>query len=98
MNKQEVIKQLELLRAEVEWERPITYSAAIDEAIECIKECINKDTPQSPEWVLMNPMVNNTDTMCSCPNCNNGIRFDAVAPKYKPHRCEYCGQVLKWEE
>ena len=45
MNLREVIKTLELAKAEVEWNYPIDYAVAIDEAI----EAVGKQIPKKPE-------------------------------------------------
>jgi hypothetical protein len=38
MTPQEIIDTLEIARAEVEWEYPMNYAVAFDEAIEIIKK------------------------------------------------------------
>ena len=43
MNLKEVIKTLELAKAEVEWNYPMDYAVAIDEAIEAIDKQIPKN-------------------------------------------------------
>ena len=45
MNLKEVIKTLELAKAEVEWDYPMDYAVAIDEAI----KAIDKQIPKKPE-------------------------------------------------
>ena len=45
MNLKEVIKTLELAKAEVEWDYPMDYAVAIDEAI----EAVDKQIPKKPE-------------------------------------------------
>ena len=45
MNLEEVIKTLELAKAEVEWDYPMDYAVAIDEAI----EAVDKQIPKKPE-------------------------------------------------
>ena len=45
MNLKEVIKTLELAKAEVEWNYPMDYAVAIDEAI----EAVDKQIPKNPE-------------------------------------------------
>ena len=45
MNLKEVIKTLELAKAEVEWNYPMDYAVAIDEAI----KAIDKQIPKKPE-------------------------------------------------
>lgn len=45
MNLKEVIKTLELAKAEVEWDYPMDYAVAIDEAIKAVE----KQIPKGPE-------------------------------------------------
>ena len=45
MTPEEVIKTLEVAKAEVEWNYPMDYAVAIDEAI----EALNKQIPKKPE-------------------------------------------------
>ena len=45
MNLREVIKTLELAKAEVEWNYPMDYAVAIDEAI----KAVDKQMPKKPE-------------------------------------------------
>ena len=45
MNLKEVIKTLEIAKAEVEWDYPMDYAVAIDEAI----KAIDKQIPKNPE-------------------------------------------------
>ena len=45
MNLKEVIKTLELAKAEVEWDYPMDYAVAIDEAI----KALDKQIPFKPE-------------------------------------------------
>ena len=45
MNLKEVIKTLEIAKAEVEWDYPMDYAVAIDEAI----KAVGKQIPKNPE-------------------------------------------------
>lgn len=45
MNLKDVIKTLEIAKAEVEWNYPMDYAVAIDEAI----KAIDKQIPKKPE-------------------------------------------------
>ena len=45
MNLKDVIKTLEIAKAEVEWNYPMDYAVAIDEAI----EAVDKQIPKKPE-------------------------------------------------
>ena len=43
MDKTEIIEELELLKSEIEWEYPMIYQVVIDEAIEIIKEVMERE-------------------------------------------------------
>ena len=44
MNLKDVIKTLEIAKAEVEWNYPMDYAVAIDEAIKAIEKQIPRDS------------------------------------------------------
>ena len=52
MNLKEVIKTLELAKAEVEWNYPMDYAVAIDEAIEAIDKQIPKKAELKGEYYV----------------------------------------------
>lgn len=43
MDKIEIIEELELLKREIEWEYSLTYQIAIDDAIDIIKEVMERE-------------------------------------------------------
>ena len=82
MNLKEVIKTLELAKAEVEWDYPMDYAVAIDEAI----KAIDKQIPKKPEI---------KDGYYVCPIC--GV-YQEYLTDGKPPYCVNCGQALDWQE
>ena len=63
-----------------------------------LADCEDKETPKKPIWVRANEHITVDDHELSCPYCKKAIRFDFIAPKYRPKRCEWCGQMLDWSE
>ena len=84
MNLKEVIKTLEIARAEVEWNYPMDYAVAIDEAI----EAVGKQIPKKPE-----PKKDASGEYYICPVC--GV-YQETSEGNPPH-CINCGQRLLWE-
>ena len=90
MNLKEVIKTLELAKAEVEWNYPMDYAVAIDEAI----EAIDKQIPKKPKVI---------DRWRMCPRCYEeyGFNYDILIGmrglKTGECRCLNCGQVIELE-
>ena len=86
MNLKEVIKTLELAKAEVEWDYPMDYAVAIDEAI----KAIDKQIPKKPE-----PKKDASGEYYVCPIC--GV-YQEYLTDGKPPYCVNCGQALEWQE
>ena len=86
MNLKEVIKTLELAKAEVEWNYPMDYAVAIDEAI----KAIDKQIPKKPE-----PKKDASGEYYVCPIC--GV-YQEYLTDGKPPYCVNCGQALDWRE
>ena len=90
MNLKEVIKTLELAKAEVEWNYPMDYAVAIDEAI----EAVGKQIPKKPKVI---------DHWRMCPRCYEeyGFNYDILIGmrglKTGECRCLNCGQVIELE-
>ena len=90
MNLEEVIKTLELAKAEVEWNYPMDYAVAIDEAI----KAIDKQIPKKPKVI---------DRWRMCPRCYEeyGFTYDILIGmrglKTGECRCLNCGQVIELE-
>ena len=84
MNLKEVIKTLELAKAEVEWNYPMDYAVAIDEAI----EAVGKQIPKKPE-----PKKDASGEYYICPVCGVYQETSEGNPPY----CINCGQAIGWE-
>ena len=82
MNLKDVIKTLELAKAEVEWDYPMDYAVAIDEAIEAVGKQIPKKPEIKGEYYV-------------CPIC--GV-YQEYLTDGKPPYCVNCGQALDWQE
>ena len=78
MNLKEVIKTLELAKAEVEWDYPMDYAVAIDEAIEAVGKQIPKKPIRDSHSVLR----------YRCPTCKGTLSM------YHTSFCKYCGQAI----
>ena len=84
MTPQEVIKTLEVAKAEVEWNYPMDYAVAIDEAI----KAIDKQIPKKPE-----PKKDASGEYYVCPVCGVYQETSEGNPPY----CINCGKRLLWE-
>ena len=90
MNLKEVIKTLEIAKAEVEWNYPMDYAVAIDEAI----KAIDKQIPKKPKVI---------DYWRMCPRCYEEYGFDydiligMRGLKTGECRCLNCGQAIELE-
>lgn len=80
MNLKDVIKTLEVAKAEVEWNYPMDYAVAIDEAIKAIDKQIAKkpigDLHSVPHY--------------RCPTCKGTLSM------YHTSFCKCCGQAINW--
>lgn len=88
MSIEETIKTLEMAKAEVEWNYPLDYAIAIDNAI----ECLNKDIPKIATRCESNRYV------FQCPTCLSFVGYKSRETYSIKNRCESCGQQIKWEE
>lgn len=84
MEYKDVIKTIEVAKAEVEWNYPLDYQEAFDVAVECIEKQIPKK-PKMPhkyirEW--------------ECQRCKSYFAQLNDRPRY----CCECGQRIDWGE
>ena len=93
MNLKEVIKTLEIAKAEVEWDYPMDYAVAIDEAI----KAIDKQIPKKPKEY--------EDKFYACPNCENILLMkwkkyntELMDKKNGLPYCLGCGQAINWSD
>jgi hypothetical protein len=82
MTPQEAIETIKIAQAEVEWEYPIDYAAAFDEAVKALEMQIPKKILKHGNEYL-------------CPVCGADINCDAYI-FYHAKFCEECGQKLDW--
>ena len=86
MTPQEVIKTLEVAKAEVEWNYPMDYAVAIDEAI----KAVDKQIPKKPV-----SKYKYRDGENVCPSCETENRCRIVM--FWEKFCPDCGQRILWE-
>ena len=82
----EVIKTLEIAKAEVEWDYPMDYAVAIDEAI----KAVDKQIPKKPV-----SKYKYRDGENVCPSCETENRCRTVM--FWEKFCPDCGQRILWE-
>ena len=84
MKPEEAIKTIKIALAEVEWNYPMDYTVAFEEAIKALEKQIPKKPVDNPEngWF-------------ECPNC--GLIVWVYYGTGETHHCD-CGQRLDWEE
>lgn len=85
MTPEEVIKTLEVAKVEIEWNYPMDYAVAIDEAIKAVE----KQIPKKPE-----PEKDASGEYYVCPIC--GVYQEYLTDGEPPY-CVNCGQRLNWE-
>lgn len=93
MTPQEAIETLKIAIAEVEWNYPMGYAVAFENAISALeKQKTKKPTPQvvkGGKRLIGNGWWCNGTTVYKCPCCNSWI---TQTYKY----CIDCGQALDW--
>ena len=86
MTPEEMIATLKLMQAQIEWDYPMEYAAAIDGAIDALEKQVAKKV----RIKYANPKYEYYGYASFCPNCN---RVVAEGWSY----CPDCGQALKME-
>lgn len=85
MNPKEVVKTLEIAKAEVEWNYPMDYAVAMDEAIKAVEKQIAKkpigDLHSVPHY--------------RCPVCGGSVK--TYEKDCGDRVCRWCGQFIDWE-
>lgn len=84
----EIKRALEIIEEEL----PFT-SGVIEEAIDTIKNAVEKQIPKKPRAYKD---TFNDDIYEGCPTCQKPIVNVWNFAKYEPLYCHYCGQRLKW--
>lgn len=85
MKPEEAIETIKIAIAEVEWDYPMDYTVAFEEAIEALE----KQIPKKP--IKSDREIRYCDVW-ECPSC--GFEWSAIAIDY----CYKCGQRLDWEK
>jgi hypothetical protein len=88
MTPQEAIETIKIAQAEVEWEYPMKYAAAFDEAIKALERQI----PDTPNIAFYRTINCKKIPRRSCIKCNTLLT--SVGTNY----CDYCGQKLDWSD
>ena len=68
-------------------------SGVIEEALDLIEKCVNKQIPTKGIMI-----GDEYSSVLSCPSCNKPIVNVWNSNEYKPNYCHYCGQVLDWSD
>ncbi len=82
----EAIQTLKLMQAQVEWEYPMEYSVAIDEAIDALEK--QKPMETGPDELG----ISVRKSITPCGNC--GTELTDRMWSY----CPWCGQKIKWRK
>ena len=85
MKIEKIIETIKIAAAEVEWNYPLDYKIALDEAAELLEKQIPKK-----------PIYTNEGTVTRCPNCE-AIHFQYL-PSVEVDYCVRCGQAIDWSE
>lgn len=92
MNPKEVVKTLEIAKAEVEWNYPMDYAVAIDEAIKAVE----KQIPKKPTHTGKRNIYGGVYRKCNV--CGDEMLISPSAISYENY-CRFCGNRLTdWEE
>lgn len=105
MTREEIIQSLELLKAEIEWDKPIDYQVTLDETIKILSDnSLYEDLKIGLEQAIEIEQVRVWDkyviTDIFCPKCKTkhlrkdiSICYTSYPPKNKKYEysCPYCG-------
>lgn len=81
MEYKDVIKTIEVAKAEVEWNYPLDYQEAFDIGVECIE----KQIPKKPKEDGIYRM---------CPVCDCYVGYEDAMSSSKAKYCAECGQRI----
>ena len=82
---QETIRKLEIIKGMIEWDEPLEYCVAIDEAIEALEKQIPKKPSTDGTYTV--------EDIMQCPSCNGFVLYHKGISY-----CEKCGQAIDWTE
>ena len=89
MTPQEAIKTIKVAISEVEWDYPMDYTVAFEEAIETLE----KQVPKKPKHIGEIDENGNAEVECDC-FASQDVAIKTIKRAY----CWRCGQLLNWEE
>ena len=93
MTEKEIINTLRMAISEVEWNYPLDYTVALEEAIKLIRLRIKQ-----PLKELKNPNpIELRNDYAVCPNCGEWLGKKRLA-KGRYNYCPKCGQALDYGE
>lgn len=91
MTEKEIINTLRMAISKVEWNYPLYYTVALEEAIKIIRLQIKR-----PLKELKNPNpIELKNDYAVCPNCGEWLEKKKHA-RYRYNYCPKCGQALDW--
>lgn len=89
MTPQETIETIKIAIAEVEWNYPMGYAVAFENAIKTLE----KQIPKKP--------IDDRYPWCICPTCNGSVYVKHIQEHIHNEEttyCEHCGQALDWSD
>lgn len=93
MTEKEIINTLRMAISKVEWNYPLYYTVALEEAIKIIRLQIKRPLK---ELRGTKPIELGND-YAECPNCGEWLEKKKLA-RYRYNYCPKCGQALDWRE
>jgi hypothetical protein len=90
MTPEKTIDTIKIAQAEVEWNYPMDYIEAFDEAVNALEKQIPKNPIFSGDGYWNGELVYDT---WNCPNCDKDYEVDYDKYDY----CPNCGQRINWE-
>lgn len=91
MTEKEIIDTLRMAISEVEWNYPLDYTIALEEAIKLIRLRMKQPLKEIKDSNL----IELGDDYAVCPNCDEWLGKKKRA-KHRYNYCPKCGQALDW--
>ena len=89
MTPKETIETIKIAIAEVEWNYPMGYAVAFENAISALEKQIPKKT------------IEDRYPWCVCPVCGGSVYVEKIQEHIQDNEttyCEHCGQALDWSD
>lgn len=93
MTEKEIINTLRAAISEVEWNYPLDYTVALEEAVKLIRLRVKQPLKELRDT---KPIELGND-YAECPNCGEWLEKKKHA-RYRYNYCPKCGQALDWRE